>query len=646
VANGRVIAASPQRAHPVSRGTLCAKGWNGHQIVHHEKRLTQPLIRENGRLKPASWKKAIAFVAEGLSVIKAKHGASAIGVVGSTKCTNEESYLLSKFARSVLGTNNLDTSARYYQAPTMHGLVPSLGHGATASILDLESTDAILIFGANAKQQTTRVGSFILQAKQKGVSCILVDPRELEHSQFMTLQLRPKPGTDFVLINGLIRTILEHDWQDPDAPDVSKLKAAVENFTIERVERETGVLASAVVKAAELYGNADKAMIVYGTGLTQQANGTANVQGLANLALLTGHLGKPGTGILPLMATNNMQGALDMGLMAEFLPGHQAMADDEAKSALEKAWNSTLPTKAGLTLQEMIDAAGENIHALYLVGENLAWSAPDSKRAVQQLGRLDFLVVQDLFMTETAQLAHAVLPAVSYAEKEGTYTSAERRVQRVRKAIQPLGQSLPDYEIITMLANELGATFPNRHPAEIFIELSAVVPGYEGLTYDILDAPGGRRWPLDSHNGSLPISRNQVKAMSYIEIGAYRAMNELPDDGYPFTLIVGRTGVHRVTGTLVTRSFTLDKEAPVGTVEINTDDARELKIRSGWPIKIKTRRGEVTRTVVVTRAVPAKTLFVPIHHKDGLTQALVNSALEPQSKIPEMKVCAAKLESV
>ncbi len=401
-----------------------------------------------------------------------------------------------------------------------------------------------------------------------------------------------------------------------------------------------------MIKAAEIYANATKGIIVYGTGLTQQANGTANVQALANLALLTGHVGKPGTGILPLMLANNMQGAMDMGLMPEFLPGHQAVTDSRVTIALEQAWNCSLPAEPGLTLQEMIDAAGEKIHALYVVGENLAWSAPDSQRTAQQLSGLDFLVVQDLFMTETSQLAHAVLPAVSYAEKDGTFTNTERRVQRVRKAIQPLGQSLPDYEIITMLANELGASFRDRQPAEVFVELSAVVPGYGGLGYDILDAPGGMRWPLDGHNGSLPTGKKEVNARSYIEMSSHRTMSELPDEEYPFTLIVGRTGVHRVTGTMVTRSFTLNKEAPASTVEINTDDAREMKIRSGWPIRIKTRRGEVTRTVVVTRAVPPKTLFVPIHHKDGLTLALVNSVLEPQSRIPEMKVCAAKLETL
>jgi formate dehydrogenase alpha subunit len=642
VENNQVIAASPQRAHPVSRGTLCAKGWNGHQIVHHDKRLTQPLIRENGAFKAVSWKQALGYVAERLSETRAKQGAQAIGVVGSTKCTNEENYLLGKFARAVLSTNNLDTSARFYHAPTMHALTPVLDYGAaTCSIPDLESADAVLIFGANAKQQTANVGSFILQACKKGVPCLLVDPREIEHSRFMTLQLKVKPGTDFILINALIRTIIEHDWQDPDAPDVGKLKAEVEKFTPEYAERETGVPAADLVKAAEVFANASKGMVLYNSGLTQQADGTANVQALFNLALVTGNLGKPGAGIMPLMPSNNMQGALDMGLMPEFLPGHRAFSDAKARADLEKVWHCSLPAKSGLSLQEMIDASGKDIHALYIVGENLAWSAPDSLRAVEKLSRLEFLVVQDLFLTETAQMAHVVLPAASYAEKEGTFTSTERRIQRVRKAIEPIRESRPDSQIIGALAAQMGASFSYKTTKDIFTELSRVVPAYSSLNYEKLETPGGMQWSIDGDD-----LKNGKTAKAYVSVSRPDAENESPDEEFPFTLIVGRSGVHRLTGTLITRSFTLNKEAPVGIVEVNTDDARDLKIRSGWSVKIKTRRGEVTRTVVVTRGVPPKTLFVPIHHKDGLTQSLVSAAMEPQSKIPQMKICAAKLEMV
>ena len=632
VENDRVLGVSPEKAHPMSRGTLCVKGWNGWQIIHNPNRLKSPMIKEGGKFKETSWSKALSVVADALNDVKKKHGTNAIGVVGSLKCTNEDHYVLGKFARDVLGTNNIDTSVRYYQAPTMNALVPVLGYGAaTHSITDIENADVILVVGANAKAQNAKVGSYLLRAAKDGAAVILIDPREIEHSRFFTLQLKPRPGTDLTVINSIAHVLIERGWYDKSVEGVDAHKKSLAGDTPEHCEQTIGVPTNDLTQAAELLGKGKKVVILFSNGLTQQASGTANVRALANLAILIGNLGVEGAGLMPLNLASNMQGAMDMGLMPEFLPGHLQADGTE-----------------GLTLHEMVEEAGTTIRAMYVLGENLVWSAPDASATAEALKRLDFLVVQELFMTETAELADVVLPAASYAEKDGTFTSTERRVQRIRKAISPIGDSKPDWEIIRDLASKLGGSLNYKNPEDIFEEISSKVSPYKGLNYKLLDRPGGIQWPLNGNGGSSFLKKEQLAKGSgkFVPITRFALPSEQPDEEYPYTLIVGRHHFHRITGTLNTRSFTLNKEFADGIVEINTDDVRELGLRSGWKVKILTRRGEVTRTVVSTRGVPAKTIFVPIFHKDGLTNALTNAALEPESKIPEMKICAAKLESL
>ena len=648
VENNQVLSASPQRAHPVSRGTLCVKGWNGHQIIHHSARLKKPLIKRNGEFTPVDWDTALQLVADKLGSIKKQYGADSIGVVGSIKCTNEEHYLLNRFARAVIGTNNIDTSARFYHAATALAFSDVMGAAASSSsILQLEKTEAILIVGANAKSQLARIGSYVLQAAKKGVRTILVDPRVQEHARFFTLQVRPKPGSDFTFINALVHIIIKRDWYDPDAENIDIIAKQVDQFTPDYCQRITGVPGEELEKTAELFATAKSGMVLYGTGLTQQAGSSAALKALWNLACITGNIGKEGCGILALMFSNNIQGGLDMGLSPELLPGHHSVSDADAVARWEDVWNCKVrPNAPGLTLQDMIRQAGDGIKAMYIVGENLAWSAPDALAAQKALNNLDFLVVQDLFLTETAQLADVVLPAASYAEKEGTFTNTERRIQKVNQAIPPLGDSKQDWEIVAGIAQKMGVPFNYKTPEEIFSEITANISFYRGLSYQALKKTGGVQWPTNGNGGTaflIPSLLGKEK-FSPVEIQPPKTTAEQPDNDYPFTLIVGRVPFHRITGTQNTRSFTLAKEFPTGTVEVNTDDARRLKIRSGWQVKVKTRRGEVMRTVVVTRDVPAGTLFMPIHHKDGLTQSLVCADLDPETKTPLMKTCAAKLE--
>ena len=650
VEQGVVLAAAPQRDHPVSRGTLCIKGWNGHQIIHHPDRLTQPLLRINNRLKPVSWNKALSYAAERIAGVQKAHGRDALGVIGSLKTTNEASYLLGKLARSVLQTPHLDAPLRFDHAPSLRVLREQSGFAnATAALADIEKAEVILVIGADAKAQNARAGSLLLQAAKRGVPVIQIDPRQQEHSRFFRLHLRLRPGSDLALINALSHILLAEGWQAPGVTGLAKLRDdGLDRFTPGYAESVCGVGQDELRTAAELIGKASSLLILFGTGITQQANGTANVRALWNLALLTGSIGREGGGLLPLLTSNNSQGAADSGLMSEWGPGQRDLREAEARRAIESAWGCSLPSQKGLTLQEMLDQAGGRIRGLYVVGENLAWSAPESAKTLAAFDKLDFLLVQELFLTETAARADLVLPAASFAEQEGSYTSLERRIQRVRRAIAPLKGCKPDLEIIQLLANALGAGWPVRKAEELFSEMQQFMPCYSGISWNSIGRPGGVLWPAHTDDEECILYRKLIgdRQGAFTEVTAGLPFGEEPDEEYPFSLITGRPLFHRRSGTLVTRSFTLDKEDPVATVEINTDDAKTLKLRSGWQVLVKTRRGEVRRTVIVTRAVPPGTLFLPIHHKDGLTQSLMPSMLEPESAIPQMKLCAAKLEMV
>jgi predicted molibdopterin-dependent oxidoreductase YjgC len=609
------------------------KGWNGHQIIHHPDRLRKPLIKKNGKFQEASWDSALSVVAKALG----SYEPDRVGVVGSTKCTNEETYLLMKLARGVVGTDNIDTSARFHQAPTLHVLSTQLGVAAsTASLTDIEKADVVVVVGSNAKEQNAKAGSYLIWRARHGGQLIVVDPRETELSHFAALHLRPKPGTDVVWINALCNWLIRNNRQVAEVRGVNALAKALESYTLDSAEQLCGVPREQLEQLGELVSKAQRLVVLYGNGVTQQASGSEAVKALANLLLLTGNFGKEGAGTIPLHPTNNTQGAFDVGFAPGFLPGFVRFDDRDARAQLNKLFAGRIPKKTGLTLGEMMQATGDQIKALYVVGENLLWSAPNTVAAKAALERLEFLVVQDLFLTETAELAHVVLPACSYAEKDGTFTSMERRVQRVRAAISPIGDAKPDWQIFLALAKKMGAPMAYRSPEEVFAEITDVNPWYKGISYRDLDQPGGVQWPVAQ---ALPSATD-----AQLLPARFLAPSEQPDQNYPFTLIIGRGHVHRVSGTMVSRSFTLAKEYPEGVLEVNTDDAKELGLRSGWKARVSTPRGVIERVVQVTRGVPQKVVFASLHHKNGLTNSLANDRLEQESKIPEMKICAARVE--
>ncbi|MBN1786405.1 MAG: formate dehydrogenase subunit alpha [Candidatus Methanofastidiosa archaeon] len=649
----------PCKEDPISQGKLCIKGWNAVDFVYSGDRLKTPLIKENGKFREASWDEAYGLIASKFKDIKGTHGANALGLLSSAKTTNEENYLMQKFARSVIVTNNVDHCARLCHASTVAGLAAAFGSGAmTNSTPEVEEADCILITGSNTTEQHPLIGSRIFKAKENGAKIILIDPRAIQLSKFADLHLRQRPGTDVAWINGFIHVIIEEGLADEEfittrTENFEELKELVKDYTPERVEEITGIPKEDLVKAARMYAGADSASIIYSMGITQHTTGVDNVKSCANLSMVTGNLGKPSTGVNPLRGQNNVQGACDLGALPNVFPGYQAVVNPDFREKFEKAWGMAekIPDNIGLTVVEMMNEAHKgNLKCIYIMGENPMISDPDITHVKEALENLDFLVVQDLFVTETAALADVVLPGTSFLEKDGTFTATDRRVQRVRKAIEPIGDSRPDWKIICELAQRMGSKgFEFKSPKEIQDEIASLTPIYGGITYDRLDELGYLQWPCPNaeHAGTVFLHKDKCsRGPGHFFAVEYKPPAELPDEKYPFTLTTGRILFHFHTGTMTRRSEKLNKEVPTGYVEINPQDAEELGIKDGEKVKVSTRRGTIDIPAYVTRKVPLKTVFIPFHFNECAANMLTNPALDPIAKIPEFKVCACKIETI
>lgn len=649
----------PSKEHPISRGQLCVKGWNGHTFIHNSQRLLKPLVKpvRPGIHHETSWDEAYDFTIKRFKEIQKRYGNSSLGIIGSAKCTNEENFLLMKFARSVLGTNNIDHCVRLCHAPTLAGLIDSFGFGAsTNSINEIERADVILIAGSNTTEEHPMVGARILKAVDRGAKLIVIDPRRTQIAGMSHLHLQPKPGTDVIWINSLLRIIIEENLADFDfisqrTENFEAVKKSADKFTNEDVEKITGLSLSHLREAAKLYGHSKRSMIIYGLGLTQQLNGTTAVQALANLAMLTGNIGRESTGVNPLIGQSNMQGACDMGVLPDYYSGFQPIKDKAIVTKFEKAWNIRLPVDRGLSFMEMMREARQGkIKAMYIVGENVLLSVPNVSEAKEALSHLEFLVVQDMFLTETARLAEVVLPSASFAEKDGTFTSTERRVQRIRKCLEPLGETKPDWQILSELAQRAGyKEMDYKDPKKIMHEIASLTPIYEGISYKKLDDTAGIQWPCvdKSHPGTTVLYEDSFAGGHGCFVPAdFTPGRDVPDDEYPYFLVTGRIAFYFHTGSMTRKSPMLEREFPNGFVEINPNDANDLKVKSGWKVKIVSRHGDLITDVLITTAVPEKTVFIPFHFKKGAANLLLgNSALDPKSKNPEYRVCAVKIIS-
>ena len=653
--NGRLAGTLPQKDHPVSRGALCIKGWAVHEFVHDERRLTRPMVRSGGVLAETDWETALAAVAEGLTRAKEGRGPDAVGFFASARCTNEENYLLQKFARAVVGTNNVDHCARLCHSPTVAGLAAAFGSGAmTNSINELEEAEVILVVGSNTTEQHPIIGEKILAAVRKGARLIVIDPRAIHLADFAEVFLRPRPGSEVAYLNGLANVIIAEGLEDGEfiaarSEGFEEFRRAVAGYTPEKVEELSGIPAADLAAAARLYAGAERASIVYCMGITQHTTGTDNVLALANLAMLTGNIGRPGTGVNPLRGQNNVQGACDMGGLPDVYSGYQRVDSEEVAGKFERAWGvEGLSRRPGLTVVEMTDRASEGeLRALFIMGENPMVSDPDLGHVREALGKLDFLVVADIMENETMEFAHVVLPAASFAEKDGTFTNTERRVQRIRRAVEPVGEARADWEIVCGIAAKMGAGgFDFASPEEVFEEIRKVTPSYAGITYARLGTRG-LQWPCpdEDHPGtpilhveSFPVGRGKFTPCEF------REPAETPDDEYPYVLTTGRLLFHYHTGTMTRRSPSLVREIDRAFVEVNPEDAAELGIRDGDRVRVSSRRGSVELDAKVTGRVGKGVLFIPFHFAEAAANLLTNPALDPVAKMPELKVCAARIE--
>ena len=654
VKDDRVVQVTSRVGEGPGEGNLCVKGRYGFQFIGHPERLTTPLIRRHGELVPATWDEALDLVAARLGEIKVEHGPDALAGFSSAKCTNEENYVFQKFMRAVIGTQNVDHCARLCHASTVSGLRQSLGSGAmTNSFDDLEEADAILIIGSNTSESHPIAAIRVKKALRRGAKLIVADPRVIDMASRADIHLQLRSGTNVAVLNGLMRVILEEGLADDEfiaarTEAFDEMPSVLAAYTPELVEEISGVPADALREAGRVFGRAERGAIIYSMGITQHSHGTEHVIALSNLALLTGNLGRRGTGVNPLRGQNNVQGACDVGALPNVYTGYQAVGDPVAQKKFSEAWGVDLPDRPGLTVTEVFDAiAGGTVRGLYIIGENPMLSEPDQRHVEQALKDLDFLVVQDLFLSETAEYADVVLPAASFAEKDGTFTNTERKVQRIRRAVAAPGEARADWEIVADLACRLGARegWDYSHAGDIMEEIASVTPSYAGITFARLDQ-GGLCWPCPdtSHPGTpiLHIGSFTRGKGKFFPI-AYQVPAEEPDEDFPFTLTTGRMLEHYHTGTLTRRSDGLNELVPMGTAEVSPLDAERLGVIDGATITVETRRGAIGIPAEVTDRIRPGTVFIPFHFWEAPANRLTNPARDPVANIPEFKVCACRV---
>ncbi|MGF1716539.1 formate dehydrogenase subunit alpha [Photobacterium chitinilyticum] len=643
---------------PVNQGMLCVKGRFGFDFIQSQERLDAPLIRKDGQLQPATWDEALTLVAEKLGSIKAQHGGNALAGFSSAKTTNEDNYAFQKFIRRELGTNNVDHCARLCHASTVTGLEASLGSGAmTNDIPSIKHSDVVFIIGSDTTSAHPIIASHIKQAIRQGTARLIVaDPKRIDIAEHAKLYVAHRPGTDVMLINGIMQQIIKNGWHDEQyiaerVEGFEALKAEVmrDEYAPDKIELITGVRANDVINMAEMIGTAERTAVYYSMGITQHTTGHDNVRSIANLQLLCGNIGIEGGGINPLRGQSNVQGACDMGALPNNLPGYQKVYNPEVHSKFAKAWNKPdLPSESGLTLTEIIDAAcHQEVRGLYVMGENPVLSDPNQAHVIEALEKLDFLVVQDIFLTETAQYADVVLPSCSFAEKSGHFTNTERRVQRISPAINPPGEAKEDWWIIQSIANAMGSDWAYQSVQDITEEICQMTPQYAGIHWDRIGRDG-IQWPCkdSQHPGTRVMHQESfVRGKGEMVAIPFRYAAELPDDEYPLILTTGRLLEQFHTGTMTRKTKGLDNLAGPRAM-ISVVDAERLGVGNGEMLRVSTRRGSIETPAFVTKRMQPGVVFVPFHFAESPANRLTITATDPHAKIPEFKVAAVKVEKL
>jgi formate dehydrogenase major subunit len=656
---GRVVAVRNSFASEANEGNLCVKGRFGMGFINHRDRLTHPWIRRGGKgapLEKATWDEAIRHVAERLRDIRQRHGPHAIGGLTSARATNEDNYVFQKFIRTVVGTNNIDHCASLCHSASVVALMQAVGSGApSASTRDIGEADAFLIVGSNTTQTHPVISGSVLKAKHlHGARIVVIDPRRIEMVDHADVWLHPRTGTNVAVLNALAHVIVEEGlanqaFIDARTEGFQAYRESLRGYTPEFVSGITGVPAERIREAARIYARASRGMILWGMGVTQHLSGVDGAFGLVNLSLLTGHVGRRGAGFVPLRGQSNVQGASDMLGPKNALPGYQRIDDPGVRAKFEALWGAKLPDNRSLTVVEMEQAAARGeIKAMYIMGENPVGSSPDAAEVEEALKSLEFLVVQEIFMSETASLADVVLPVVSFAEKDGTFTNTERRVQLLRPAIPPVGDAKPDWQVVCEVSAAMGHPMPYPDSAAIMEEISRAAPQYAGIRHERLRA-GGIMWPCPDteHPGtrilyeeSFPRGRGRFTPVEYRQSG------EAVDDEFPLVLSTGRLLQHYHTGTMSRRASSLDSLTPHGHVDIHPEDARRCGIADGEMVRVVTKRGAVqVRARISERSLEGE-IFLPFHFAEASANRLTSSRLDPASKTPGFKRSAARIERI
>jgi formate dehydrogenase alpha subunit len=693
VRDGRIIRVTTHRDSPVNGLQLCVKGRYGYDFVHHPDRLKRPHVRRyllEGRTRPAGgrgdwipvdWETALNLVADKFSEIKAKSGPDALAMMASAKCTNEENYLMQKFARQVIGTHNIDHCARLCHSSTVAGLALCFGSGAMSNTMDDVARDAqaVFIIGSNTTEQHPVFGAKLRQAVlRRKIPLIVADPRQIDITEFATLHLKMRPGTDVALINGIMQIVLANGWQDQSFIDqrcegYEEFRAAVLAYTPDRVSEITGVPVEQLNRAADILAHRRPMAVIWSMGITQHTTGVFNVLTLGNLQMLLGNMGVPGGGVNPLRGQNNVQGACDVGALPNLMPGYQSVADASARAKFATAWqleregwkpdnpvSFSLGDTPGLTVTEMIANAGAGkIQGLYILGENPAMTDPDVLHAQKNLAECEFVVLQEIFFSETSAMADVLLPGVTWAEKSGTFTNTERRIQPVRRAINPLGETRPDWAIISDLTRRIlkredrvpvgpQAAWQYEDPSEILEEIAALTPSYGGIRWKRLERGEQLHWPVPSidHPGTpiLHVERF-TRGKGKFHVTEHLPPQEMPDDEYPLTLTTGRVLYHWHGAEMTRRSRALLELYPETVLEISPEDAAKIGLNGKTMVRVKSRRGEMVAKALVTDRVCQGLIFGNFHFPGPQNvNNLTIAALDPVAKIPEYKVCAVRLE--
>ncbi|HSD61219.1 MAG TPA: formate dehydrogenase subunit alpha, partial [Burkholderiales bacterium] len=659
------------RDGPANRSRLCVKGRFGLDYVHHPQRLTKPLIRKPGIPKTkdfamdpgrpeevfreASWEEALDLAAGKLREIRDRLGPQALAGFGSAKGSNEEAYLFQKLVRTGFGTNNVDHCTRLCHASSVVALLEGIGSGAVSNpVMDVLKADVVLLIGANPVVNHPVAATFIKNAVRRGVKLIIADPRRSELARHATHYLGFKPDTDVALLNAMMHVIVNEGLADEAfirdrTLGFEDIVANLKNFAPEKMAKVCGIPTDTIREVARLFAKSKGSMILWGMGVSQHVHGTDNARCLIALCLMTGQVGRAGTGLHPLRGQNNVQGASDAGLIPMVFPDYQRVDNKAARKRFEKLWGRKLDPNPGLTVVEIMDAVHEGkIRGMYVMGENPAMSDPDAGHARQAMAELDWLVVQDIFLTETAYLADVVLPASAFPEKTGSFTNTDRLVQLGRQALNPPGDARQDLWIVMEMAKRLGCDWNYAGVGEVFDEMRRAMPSIGGMTWERLEREGALTYPLEKEGdpGQPVVFTDRFPTQSgrarFVPAKLVTA-NERPGGDYPMVLITGRQLEHWHTGSMTRRAGVLDAIEPLPTASLSRGDLKRLGIAPGEVITVSSRRGQVTLHARADDGIPEGTVFIPFCYYEAAANLLTNPALDPFAKIPEFKYCAVRV---